>query len=212
MRNSRPVLVKSNEMSSPQTIDPLSERPERDAGVPHYAVVCIRCGGAVRPGRLRCAQCSSDEAALDSAADRGAMRVPPLAKSSSPNQFSIESLLLVTTLVGVCLGLCAAFPPVGLLVSCIALAALVRTIIAGRQYVRAGVPFPAREKFETFVVSLLIVLYALGFSVLVLLSLCFFASMAADLLSFVLAAITWVIVLVAPLTVGIWFLWATRPQ
>lgn len=205
-------------MSSQQTFDPLSQRPERDAGVPHFEVACIRCGGTARLGRLWCPKCSGEKPVPVSVA------APP--KSISANQYSIETLLLVTTLVGVCLGLCAAFPPVGLFVSFMAVAALIRTMIAGRQYVSARVPFPFGEKFETFFVSLLIVLYALGFSVLVLVSLCFFAWMAADLLSnfrtphtpaeqigfFMLSAIFWISVLIAPLTAGIWFLWATRPQ
>ena len=162
-------------MSSHQAIDSQCQRPERDLGVPHFDVVCVRCGGALRSGRLRCAACSRET--TDSDSDNSTA-----AKRRGANQFSIESLLLVTTFVASCLGLSAAFPPVGIVVSMLALAALLRTLIAGRQQLRAGSPFGVPEKLETFFTSALMVYFAVGFGFLIVLSFCAVAWLAHSLL------------------------------
>jgi hypothetical protein len=133
---------------------------------------------------------------------------------------------LVTTFVAICLGLSAAFPPVGIVISTFALLALLRTLIAGRQQLRAGVPFGISEKIETFFTSALMVYFAVGFGFLIVLSFCAVAWLARSLLAagsraptpvehliIVLAGIAyWTGLLILPVTAGICFLWATRPR
>ena len=70
-----------------------------------------------------------------------------------PFQFSIETLLLVTTLVAVCLGASLAVPGLGIPVSIIAVPALIRTLVASHQQRSVGHKLSLVEKVLTFLAS-----------------------------------------------------------
>ena len=74
-------------------------------------------------------------------------------RRANPTQFSLESLMLVVTLVAVCLGMIMALPGLGVLISIVAAPALVRTLIAGYQEKAAGGHLTLAEKVMAFVAS-----------------------------------------------------------
>jgi len=139
------------------------------------------------------------------------------------NQFSITTLLLVTTLTAICLGLGVANPWVGIPLSVLAAAALVRTIWIGRVHLLQGLAFELPEKVGWFVISLGVILRAVFAAVVVFVAVAELGSMVARTLleyglprtsagqiGYRLLALS--ALFVAPLTAGIWFLWATRPR
>ena len=84
-------------------------------------------------------------------APSAAQLAPP--KWVNPAQFSLETLLLVITLVAVCLGMIMAEPGLGIVVAIVATPALVRTLVAGYQQRKAGTPMTLGEKLLTFAAS-----------------------------------------------------------
>jgi hypothetical protein len=206
-------------VSTSKTIDLASQRPEHDAGVPHFHVVCARCGGAVRPGRLRCAVCSGE-------ARESPPSTPAVVQPGSAVQFSIETLLLVTTLVAACLALGVVNPLLGICVSLLSLAALIRTTIIWRQHLRQGLEFLLADKVGWFVISLLIIFWAIDLRFVVFGAVVGFGSIvghipwemgppqtpAETLGYFLLGSVFWLSVLVGPLTAGVLLLCVTRPR
>lgn len=206
-------------MSTENAIDPLSQRPERDAGLPLRGNVCVECGGYVKNGRLRCAVCR-----------REAHESEPVQRSCPAPigslQFSIETVLLVTTLVATCLSLVLAEPSLGIFATAVSMTALVRTLVIGRQHQRVRMPFPASEKIAEFGISLFIVFGAIGVGLVTLVVIGMVGWICAAMLwcigppetpveqvgFFILGVIFWLSVLFGPLAAGIWFLWTTRPQ
>jgi hypothetical protein len=210
-------------VSTENATDPLSQRPERDAGLPLFGNVCVECGGYVKAGRLRCATCRGEPDRPRSLP--GSLPIRSAAPGSS-FQFSIETLLLVTTFIAVCLGACVAVPPIGVPLSVIAVAALIRTLIVGQQRLAAQAPFPVGEKVAEYLVSLFVVAGAIGVGFLTLLTIaCIGGIIAAIVWSFgppetpaeevaffFLGCAFWLSVLFGPLAAGIWFGWTTRPR
>lgn len=208
-------------MSTENATDSLSQRPERDAGLPLVGQVCPQCGGYLKAGRARCTKCSCEVRAK---------QVPPgpAVANSGWFQFSIETLLLVTTFVAVCLGACVAVPPIGIPLTAIALAALVRTLVIGRQHQVVGLTLSAGDKIGELIVSLCIVVAAILVSLLVLLAICGIGVVLVDLFGFLssgtpqspvdplafalLGFVFWLSVIFGPIGAGIWFLWTTRPR
>jgi hypothetical protein len=142
-------------------------------------------------------------------------------------QFSLDTLLLLITLIAICLGISVAAPPLGVAVSLIALAALFRTWMIARQLRAAGVPFPAAEKMAEFVISSMVVVMALaiGLAALFVVGLAgMVTAMTVEASSQALnlqgrqAVMTATLSLCGIAVVGatlgsmIWFLWWTRPN
>lgn len=73
--------------------------------------------------------------------------------SASPFQFSIETMLLVTTLIAVCLGALVSLPGLGVVALFIAVPALVRTCLTGVSAKRHGQPLTATDKVMSFFAS-----------------------------------------------------------
>jgi hypothetical protein len=74
-------------------------------------------------------------------------------RRASASQFSLESLMLVITLISVCLGMIVAAPGIGLLVVIVAVPALVRTLVVGRYRKEAASPLNLGEKVMAFLAS-----------------------------------------------------------
>lgn len=96
-------------------------------------------------------------------------------------------------------------------------AALVRTIWIGRVHLRQGLAFELPEKVGWFVISLGVILGAVfvavvAFGVVVILGHMIARSLLGYVPPLILMLIHSISALVAPLTAGIWFLWATRPR
>jgi hypothetical protein len=166
--------------------------------------------------------CWHCERVMDGAAGK------PSSEPGVPLQFSIETLLLLTTLVAVCLGVAVAVPPLGLPISVVALGGLVRTLIIGKHHGRLGVPFPLGEKVAEFIISCGVVIGAIGVGAITLLGTCCLGGTIAgsleqvargsspggitEALSVLLAMAFMLLALCAPLFTTGWFLWATRPR
>jgi hypothetical protein len=78
----------------------------------------------------------------------------------NPLQFSLESLLLVTTLIAVCLGAAVSVPGLGIVALFIAVPALVRTCLTGVAAKQTGQRLTATDKIMTFFASTAITLAA----------------------------------------------------
>jgi hypothetical protein len=115
---------------------------------------CPECGASVKPGLDRCWLCQRPQP-IDAIVIEppGPFSAAPPRRGASPTQFSLETLLMIVTLVAVCLGLLMAAPGLGVLVSIVAAPALVRTLIAGYQRRAVGTPLSAGEKVLAFLAS-----------------------------------------------------------
>jgi hypothetical protein len=109
----------------------------------------------------------------------------PRGPAAARLQFSIGTMLLVTTLVAICLAITMAIPVLGFAFSVIAVGGLVRTMIVGWARVRAGQRFELSDKLEAFFVSssAFVISLVLALSVTLVLSCCalFLASMLAEI-------------------------------
>jgi hypothetical protein len=110
---------------------------------------CRDCGAAVKPLDRQCWLCHRSLVVEAELVEPD--YAPP--KWINPAQFSLETLMLVITLIAVCLGMIMAEPGVGVLVAIVAAPALVRTLIAGYQDRKAGTPMTLGEKLLTFTAS-----------------------------------------------------------
>lgn len=116
---------------------------------------CPECGAAARPADVNCWLCHRPLVVTAELVEAG----PPFAgrpappKWVNPAQFSLETLMLVITLIAVCLGMIMALPGLGVLVAIVAAPALVRTLVAGYQERSAGTPLTLGEKLLTFLAS-----------------------------------------------------------
>jgi hypothetical protein len=142
-------------------------------------------------------------------------------RRASASQFSLESLMLVITLISVCLGMMVAVPGLGVLVCIVAVPALVRTLIVGRQRKEAATPLNLGEKVLTFFAStgimLGILLAGMSAFAVACVGTCFAAFGIANA-SGSGAAENWIFpvalgaaTLAAVAVVG-WLFWITRPR
>jgi hypothetical protein len=213
-------MERSDQPETPQPFahDPLAQRPEWDAGLPLFSNVCPLCGGILKPGRVRCSMCRGEEQAM--------IRAAALMATAGGLQFSIETLLLMTTLAALCLGACMVEPISGSCLSVALLVALARTLIVGRQRLAVGLPFPIGEKIVEYLVSLFVVVCTIGVGFLTLMAVMCLGVLAtvfaADFrlsrppnlqgLYIVLTILFWLCAIVGPITAGLWLLWTTRPR
>lgn len=95
-----------------------------------------------------------DEDPLDRERRAGGLAEPcPQAAARPSLQFSLGTMLLVTTLVAICLAITLAVPLLGIPLAVIAIGGLVRTAIVGSARIRAGGRFELADKIDEFVVS-----------------------------------------------------------
>lgn len=119
---------------------------------------CPECGARLKAADAKCWLCGrpiKDDAVVIAEVIGGAApewvqaHQPPL----KPWQFSLESMLLVITLVAVCLGMIVAMPGIGVLAAIVAGPALIRTLMVGYQERRAGHKQSIGEKVLAFLAS-----------------------------------------------------------
>lgn len=134
---------------------------------------CPECGARVKPTDLKCWLCGralvvSAEVVEEFAGSPFAQQSPfapgwsPRADvPAKPYQFSLESMLMVITLVAVCLGAFVATPGLGILALIVAAPALARTLYEGHQARKAGKSLTTVEKILAFSASAGIALAAL---------------------------------------------------
>lgn len=132
--------------------------PPASAGNP----LCPDCGAQVQPAAAACWLCQKPLASQAEIVEAEIVEPtpPPIIpaweqarRTASPLQFSLESLMLVITLVAVCLGMIVVMPGLGVPVAIVAAPALVRTLIAGFQQRAAGSQMTLSEKALTFLAS-----------------------------------------------------------
>jgi hypothetical protein len=145
---------------------------------------CPECGARVKPTDARCWLCGRElvvTAEIVEALDESPFAAswsPRVGAAPQPFQFSLESLLLVITLVAVCLGAFVATPGLGVLALIVAAPALLRTFYEGRQARQRGKSFTLAEKLAAFAASAGIALAALSAA-----AAAFFAACTASLLA-----------------------------
>jgi hypothetical protein len=121
---------------------------------------CPECGAALDPREHKCWLCHRS-LAID--AQLVPERREPAAQNRqhvNPLQFSLESLLLVTTLIAVCLGAAVSMPGLGMVALFVAVPALVRTCLTGVAAKQTGQRLTATDKIMTFFASSAITLAA----------------------------------------------------
>jgi hypothetical protein len=202
---------------------------------PPTARLCPACGAYVEAGEGGCWFC---ERQLGPGDRRIPIRVHgesltevivgKLGRPEPGLQFSLETLLVVTTLIAACLGISVAVPLLGIPLSVIAAGGLIRTLVVGKQYQRLGLPFPLVEKGTEFVVSCGVVVAAIGVALFTLAATGCLGGAAAfslehirrsggpsdldELFSAALAIAYIGLAVGAPIGSMVWVFWATRPR
>lgn len=121
-------------------------------------VQCPSCGASVSPGQSSCWLCHAPlEAMGETPTSPFAAEHPFVPRAAG--QFTIATILLVTTLIAVCLGVFRYSPGLGVLLIVLAAPALVRTVFVGRREQRRGRRLTTGGKIGQFVVSL-VIMYA----------------------------------------------------
>lgn len=116
---------------------------------------CPSCGAGTVPDRTHCWLC---HAPLDAVPTPAAPALPPDPKlaAANPAQFSIATILLVTTLAAVVLGVFRLNTILGVTLLVLSVPALVRTMSVARREKRHGQRVTAAGKIGHFFLSLLI--------------------------------------------------------
>jgi hypothetical protein len=194
--------------------------------------LCPACGAQVQPTSTACWLCQEPLASPAEIVEAELVEPtpPPIIpaweqarRTASPLQFSLESLMLVITLVAVCLGMIVAMPGVGVLVAIVAAPALVRTLIAGFQQRAAGSQMTLSEKALTFLASTGITMAVLAAGGTAFASACFASCLVALGVS---SATTpsgrineeyWIYIVLGfsslvGLATTVWLFWLLRPQ
>ncbi len=203
----------------------MTAAPEPTTSVPSR---CPECGADVGPQDAACWLCRRPLASGDIiTAEVFEPAAPPIVpawvaaqRTANPAQFSLESLMLVITLVAVCLGMLVAAPGLGVLVSVVAAPALIRTLIAGYRERAAGGKLTLGEKLIAFLASTGITIAVLSAGATAFAAACFASCMVVlgvssgggggPQESLIYAAFGFS-TLVA-LAVTIWLFWLLRPR
>src|SRR5262245_23246115 len=111
--------------------------------------LCPECGASCELEAARCWLCHAE------LTPAGAEQPTPAPHGP---QFSIATILLVTTLIAVCLGVFRLSPGFGIAMICFAAPALIRTFIVGVQQKRVGQRLSIGDKLTAFAASLGIML------------------------------------------------------
>ena len=199
---------------------------------PRAPLRCPDCGADLRPQDASCWLCRRVLAPADIVtAEVIELAAPPIvpqwvqARRANPTQFSLETLMLVVTLVAVCLGMLAAAPGLGILASVVAAPALIRTLIAGYQERAAGSPLSLGEKVIAFLASTGVTIAVLSAGATAFLAACFASCLVVigisnvgqapgaavindDLLIYVALGFS----ILVGLATTIWLFWLLRPQ
>jgi hypothetical protein len=141
----------------------------------------------------------------------------PIVGDTTPAQFSLLTLLLVTTLVAVCMGVTVAAPGWGLLLSALAAPALVRTMLATVKQKKAGIVLSLSQKLAVFGVSLCVMVMIGVAAVVAFEAGCWGTALvwdgvsgAPNLDSMLITSVS-IGSLLALITI-VWLLWLTRPR
>lgn len=118
---------------------------------------CPSCGAGTAPDQTKCWLCYAPLDAPPPALL--AVVIDERLAAARSSQFSIETILLVTTLVAVLLGLFRYSPGLAVMLIIFSVPALVRTVFVGRREKRRGQRVSAGGKIGHFLLSL-VIMYA----------------------------------------------------
>ncbi len=187
------------------------------AAVKSHPPLCPSCGAGTQPDQTRCWLCYAPLDAPPPAVP--AVVLDERVAGAPASQFSIETLLLVTTLIAVLAGLFHYSPGLAVALIIFAVPALVRTVFVGRREKRRGQRVTAGGKIGHFFLSLIIM-----YAVWVAASTAFFvaaagtcfaaiaASNASDEAATGIAIVGLIVSAVIGLFVAGLLLWATWPK
>jgi hypothetical protein len=129
-----------------------------------YDVRCPECNSSNSPERTHCWLClrplPADAPRIDPHAELPLQEVPF-------GQFSLASMLLIMTLVGIAAALFAVYPGLGILFSLLATPPVIRTILVVKRRKRMGFDVMPDEKAVLFFKSFLVTTVALVVSIIV---------------------------------------------
>jgi hypothetical protein len=174
---------------------------------------CPGCGAQLAVSDRRCWLCLCSLRPL--AENLDGSRSPGIVPGNAGSQFSLATILLLTTLIAVCLAACRVNPCLGTWTVLLFVPAMIRTICMGAAEAGRGHRLSICEKLAAFLWSLgvVVLMYAAGF-VAFATSCTFLGAMAAA------AGPAAELILIVGLIVGtglgaaaaIWVLWALRPR
>lgn len=124
------------------------------AGPIAAAAFCPSCGAGRAADRTSCWLCLAPYDGTPP--PRAAIAPDSRLAAANPSQFSIATILLVTTLAAVCLGVFRLAPGLGIVLMIFAVPALVRTVFVGRGEHRHGRRLSTGRKIGHFFLSLAI--------------------------------------------------------
>lgn len=118
------------------------------------SVQCLECGAVNFTTAKKCYLCGKELTP-----PRPGALPPPLPQPTrGPWTYSLSTLFLIVTLAGVCFGLIAAAPGLGILISVLVAPALVRTFAISRVHRAKGEKLSTEQKIGGFLMSLAIMI------------------------------------------------------
>jgi len=187
-------------------------RDSYNAAMPEHPPqpACPECGAPLSAGQKMCWLCWTK--VIDKDVNPYSSPRPP-ADNTVGFQFSIATLFLITTLAAVCLGVFSLSPGLGILVSVVAMPALVRTMIATRYRKQAGQRPALITKVFEFIVSATTITVAVIAGIIAFAAVCTTASIGGGAVSKsnVGIAIGVGAGAIAGIWIALWLLWRTRP-
>jgi hypothetical protein len=139
-------------------MSPGNDIPDASQGGNYH--FCLDCGAPNFPGSAKCFLCGHDLTAI-----RQGVKPPPLPPMRGPMTYSLSTLFLIVTLAGVCFGLIAAAPVLGIPLAVLMVPALLRTFEISSERKARGEE-PGVEKligsFLSTFVSIVLLIVAAG--------------------------------------------------
>jgi hypothetical protein len=110
---------------------------------------CLECGAPNFPGSARCFLCGQDLKAI-----RQGVKPPPLPPTRGPMTYSLSTLFLIVTVAGICFGLIAIAPGLGIPIAVLLVPALFRTFEISSYRRARGERLTWEDKIGSFLATL----------------------------------------------------------
>lgn len=183
---------------------------------PFATARCPECGAEYPEQGARCWLCGSPLPAEAPAGEAAALPAESAAAPPVPQwTFGLSSLMLVTTLVAVCLGLGSIAPGLGIVLAIVSAPALVRTFVASARRKASGERLTPAEKLTAFFGSVGVVVIVGISAAIAFYATCWIAcgaaaAVGADEGAFLVGIVVGVLVGIVVLVLMLRWLWPLR--